>query len=158
MATTFTRKKLASQKQFGGTPYGNLAALSFNVTTNSSGVWTDGDGTAAPTAADELIVGVLPAGMLVQDALMVVSDAFTAATTAKVGLRAVDGVTTQDDADYFTASLALNAVGRYRADNTAVAPITLARDMYIVMDWDAATNAVAGVVDIIVYGVIGGAP
>ena len=158
MATTFTRKKLASQKQFGGTPYGNLAALSFNVTTNSSGVWTDGDGTAAPTAADELIVGVLPAGMLVQDALMVVSDAFTASTTAKVGLRAVDGVTTQDDADYFTASLALNAVGRYLADNTAVAPITLARDMYIVMDWDAATNAVAGVVDIIVYGVIGGAP
>lgn len=155
---TITRKKIANQSQFGGTPYGNLSVLSFNVTTNSSGVFTEGDSTSAPTASDELIVGILPAGMLVHDALMIVSDAFTAATTAKVGLRAVDGVTTQDDADYFTASLVLNAVGRYRADNTSVAPIKLARDMYVVMDWDAATNAVAGVVDILVYGVIGGAP
>lgn len=158
MATTFTRKKLASQPQFGGTPYGNLAVLAFNVTTNASGVWTDGDGAAAPAATDELIVGILPAGMLVHDALMIVSDAFTAVTTAKVGIRAVDGVTTQDDADYFTASLVTNAVGRYRADNTAVAPIKLARDMYVVLDWDGATNAVAGVIDVLVYGVLTGAP
>lgn len=155
---TITKKKIASQNQFGGTPYGNLSQLIFNVTTNSSGVWTEGDSTSAPTASDELIIGILPAGMVVTDSLMIVSDAFTAATTAKVGLRAVDGVTTQDDADYFTASLVLNAAGRYRADNTAVAPIKLARDMYIVMDWDAATNAAAGVLDMVVYGELTGAP
>lgn len=155
---TITRKKIASQTQFGGTPYGNLTALRFNVTTNASGVWTEGDSTSAPTASDELIIGILPAGMEVHDALMIVSDAFTATTAAKVGLRAVDGVTTQDDADYFTAALALATVGRYRADNTAVAPLKLARDMYVVMDWDTATNAAVGVLDVIITGIDTGAP
>jgi hypothetical protein len=157
MATTFTKKKLASTPQWNGAS-GDQTVLRYNVTTNASGIWVDGDTAAAPTAADELLIGILPAGMRLDDALMIVSDAFTATAAAKVGIRAVDGVTTQDDADYFTASLVLNAVGRYRADNTAVAPITLARDMYLVMDWDTATNAVVGIVDILVYGVLTGTP
>ena len=161
MATTFTRKQLASQQQFGGTPYGNLSVLSFNVTTNSTGVWTNGDGTAAPTAADELLIGILPAGFQLLDALMIVSNAFTAATVAKVGFRYVDGVdvtAVPQDADYFTASLALNAVGRYRADNTAVAPVTLPKAAYLVLDWDTASNDSVGVLDVLVYGVLTGAP
>lgn len=157
MATTFTRTKLASTPQWNNND-GNQTVLRFNVTTNSSGVWIDGDTATAPAATDELLIGILPAGMRLDDALMIVSNDFTAATAAKVGIRAVDGVTTQDDADYFTASLVLNAIDRYRADNKAVAPITLARDMYLVMDWDTATNAVAGVLDILIYGVLTGTP
>lgn len=155
---TITKKKLLSTAQFGPTPYGNVTQHRFNVTTNASGVWIDGDSAAAPTAADELIIGILPAGFLVTDSLSIVSDAFTATATAKLGLRAVDGVTTQDDADYFHAALVVNAVGRYRADNTAVAPLVLARDMYVVMDWDVASNAAVGILDVFVYGVDTGAP
>ncbi len=158
---TITRKKLASQLQYGGKPEGNAAVLAFNVTTNSSGVWVDGDSASAPTASDKLVIGILPAGMQLQDALMIVSDAFTATATAKVGFEYVDGVdvtATPQDADYFTAALALNAVGRYRADNNAVAPVTLPKDAYLVMDWDVATNAAVGVLNVLVYGVLTGAP
>ncbi len=161
MATTFTKKKIASSNQFGGAPYGNLTVLPFNITTDSSGIWVDGDSQAAPTAADELLIGILPAGTKLMDALMIVSDAFTAATTCKVGFRYVDGVdstSVPQNATYFTASLVLNAVGRYRADNTAVAPVTLPKDAYLVIDWDAATNAVVGVADILIMGVLTGAP
>lgn len=159
--TTITRKQLAHQQQFGGAPYGNLSVLSFNVTTNSSGVWTNGDSTSAPTASDKLVIGTLPAGFQMQDALMIVSDAFTATTTAKVGFEYADGVDSTavpQDADYFTASLALNTAGRYRADNTAVVPVTLPKEANLVLDWDTATNAVAGVLDVLVYGVLTGAP
>lgn len=158
---TITKTKLASQAQFGGTPYGNKSALRFNITTNSSGVWVDGDSAAAPTASDSLRIGILPAGMTLMDALAIVSDAFTAAVTAKVGFEYVDGVDSAavpQDADYFFAALALNTAGRTRANNAAVAPVTLPKDAYLVVDWDAATNAAVGIVDIIVEGVIGGAP
>lgn len=160
--TTFTKKKILTVPHFGsGSPYGNLSVLAYNITTNSSGVLTDYDGSAAPTAADEVLIGILPAGMYLVDALMIVSDAFTAAVTAKVGFRYVDGVddtNVPQDADYFTASLALNTIGRYRADNTAVAPVKLPKDAYLVLDWDAATNAVVGVADILVFGVLTSAP
>lgn len=160
MATTFTKKKIASTPQWNDDD-GNVTALAYNVTTNASGVWVDGDVAAAPTAADELLIGILPAGMKLIDALMIVSDAFTATAAAKVGFRYVDGVDSTavpQDADYFTASLVLNAIGRYRSDNLAVAPVTLPKDAYLVMDWDTATNAVAGVVDIIVTGIWTGTP
>lgn len=159
--TNITRKQLAQQQQFGGTPYGNLSVLSFNVTTNASGVWTNGDSASAPTTSDKLVIGTLPAGFALLDAQMVVSDAFTATATAKVGFEYVDGVdstATPQDADYFTAALALHTAGRYRADNVAVKPVTLPKDAYLVLDWDVANNATSGVLDIHVYGVLTGAP
>lgn len=159
--TTITKKKIASSNQFGGAPYGNLSVLQFNITTDANGVYVDGDAAAAPTAADELLIGILPAGMKLMDALMIVSDAFTATATAKVGFRYVDGVdvaTAPQSATYFTAALVLNAVGRYKADNNTVAPLTLPKDAYLVIDWDVATNAAVGVADILIYGVLTGAP
>lgn len=158
---TITKKKLASVAQFGGTPYGNKSVLSFNVTHNSSGVWTDGDATAAVTTSDSLRIGILPAGMLLQDALAIVSDAFATSTTCKVGFEYVDGVDSAavpQDADYFFAALAVNAAGRTRANNTAVAPVTLPKDAYLVLDWDGANSSAAGVLDLLIEGVIAGAP
>ena len=158
---TITKKSLKSVGQFGGTAYGNASKLRFNVTTNASGVWVDGNSTSAPTASESLRIGILPAGMLLVDALAIVSDAFTATVTGKLGFEYVDGVDSTavpQDADYFYAALVLNAVGRTRANNTAVAPVVLPKDAYLVLDWDVATNAVAGVVDFFVEGVIGGAP
>lgn len=158
---TITKKAIASQAQFGGTPYGNKSVLQFNVTTNSSGVMTDGDSTAAGGTSDELIIGILPAGMKLMDCLAIVSDAFAASQTVKVGFRYVDGVDSTDvpqDADYFFAALALSAAGRTRANNTAVAPVTLPKDAYLVLDLDGAAMSAVGVLDLLVEGVLNGAP
>ncbi|MEO8391219.1 hypothetical protein [Polaromonas sp.] len=158
---TITKKKILTQPQFGGTPYGNLTTLPFNVTSTSTGAIADSDSTAAVTAADKIRVGVLPAGMKLIDALMIVSNAFTATATAKVGFEYVDGVddtAVPQDADYFAAALAVNALGRTRANNTAVAPVTLPKDAYLVIDWDVASNAEAGVLDIFVEGILNGPP
>ena len=160
MATS-TKKALKSVSQFGGTPYGNKSVLAFNVTTNASGVWTDGTLATAGAITDELIVGVLPAGMLLMDCLAIVSDAFAASQTIKLGFRYVDGVDSAavpQDADYFFAALALSAAGRTRANNTAVAPVTLPKDAYLVIDLDGAAMSTTGVLDILVEGVIAGAP
>lgn len=159
--TTSTKKALKSVAQFGGTPYGNLSVLQFNVTTNASGIWTDGSLATAGATTDEFVVGVLPAGMKLTDCLAIVSDAFAASQTIKVGFRYVDGVDSTavpQDADYFFAALALSAVGRTRANNTAVAPLTLPKDAYLVVDLDGAAMSVAGVLDLLVEGVIAGAP
>lgn len=160
MATS-TKKALKSVAQFGGTAYGNQSVLRFNVTTNSSGVWTDGSLATAGGTSDELIVGILPAGMRLDDCLAIVSDAFAASQTIKLGFRYVDGVDSTavpQDADYFFAALAISAVGRTRANNLAVAPVRLPKDAYLVIDLDGAAMSTVGILDILVEGVIGGAP
>ena len=157
---TISKKRIATAQQFGGTPYGNKLALLFSLVTNSSGVVSDGDSTSAPTASDKVRIGTLPAGMQLIDALAIVSDAFTATVTAKIGFEYVDGVDSTDvpqDADYFFAALAMDAAARTRANNTAVVPLVLPKDAYLVIDWDVATNAAAGRLDFVVEGVLVGA-
>lgn len=157
---TITRKKINSAQQFGGVPYGNATRLPFTLITGATGAFTDSNSTAAITAADKVYLGILPAGMRLEDALAIVSDAFTATATAKIGFEYVDGVDSTDvpqDADFFFAALALDAAGRTRANNTAVVPVVLPKDAYLVLDWDVATNAVVGRLDILVEGVLVGA-
>lgn len=159
--TTSLKKGLKSVSQFGGTPYGNKSVLRFQIATTSAGIWSDGTLATAGATTDELIPGILPAGMRLDDCLAIVSDAFAASQTVKVGFRYVDGVddtNVPQDADYFFAALALSAVGRTRANNTAVAPVTLPKDAYLVIDLDGAAMSVAGVLDLLVEGVIAGAP
>ena len=159
--TTSLKKGLKSVSQFGGTPYGNQSVLRFTVSTTSAGIWTDGSLATAGAITDELIPGILPAGMRLDDCLAIVSDAFAASQTVKVGFRYVDGVDSTavpQDADYFFAALALSAAGRTRANNTAVAPVVLPKDAYLVIDLDGAAMSVAGVLVLLVEGVIGGAP
>ena len=157
---TITRKKIHSAQQFGGVPYGNVTKLQFTLITGATGAFTDSDSTAAITAADGVRIGVLPAGMRLDDALAIVSDAFTATATTKIGFAYVDGVDSTDvpqDADFFFAALAMDAAGRTRANNTAVVPVVLPKDAYLVLDWDVATNAVVGRLDVLVEGVLVGA-
>lgn len=56
----------------------------------------------------------------------------SAATTANFGLAAVPGgATTYADPDYFLAAAALNAAGRNRWGNAAVAPVILDDDYFL---------------------------
>lgn len=157
--TTASKKKVLTQQQFGGVPYGNVTQLQYNFTTNASGVWTDSDLATAVVSGTVCRIGVLPAGMKITGGIAIISDLFTASVTCAIGILAVDGVTTQDDADYlFLNTLALSATSRTFATNTAVAPITLARDHYLIITTGGADIAAAGVMDVIVEGILTGNP
>ncbi len=101
-----TIKKLRYQDDatFGGVPYGNTTSRSFNLTTKANGAAVNSDTATAIGDGDSVVLGLLPAGMLLQDAVATVSDAFTALTVGKLGFAYTDGVDStevpQDD-DYF---------------------------------------------------------
>lgn len=157
-----TIKKLRYQDDatFGGVPYGNTTSRSFNLTTNASGVAANSDTAAAIGNGDSVVLGLLPAGMVLQDAIATVSDAFTALTVGKLGFAYTDGVDStevpQDD-DYFfgTATLTLHTAGTYRKV-TSTAPVRLPKDANLVLISSGAAHASAGVADFRIVGVLGG--
>ena len=157
-----TIKKLRYQDDapFGGVPYGNVTSKSFNLTTNASGIAQNSDTAAAIGSGDSVVLGLLPAGMLLQDAVATVSDAFTALTVGKLGFAYTDGVDStevpQDD-DYFfgTATLTLHTLGTYRKV-TSTAPVRLPKDANLVLISSGAAHASAGVADFRITGVLGG--
>jgi hypothetical protein len=147
-------KKLARSQQFGQNPYGNVVAYPFSFATNASGVPLDSNATAALTAADTIRLGLLPKGTKLLDSVHILSDAFTATATCKLGFIYADGVDSAEvpqDADYFVAALDLNTVAVTRKTN-ATRPVTLPKDAYLVLDLDVATLAAAGQLDVIVLG------
>ncbi|MDP9895375.1 hypothetical protein J2W32_004473 [Variovorax boronicumulans] len=163
---TITSKAGVQQRIFGGTPYGNRTVHKFSIDTNAAGGLVGGDVTTAIGLGDKVRLGRLPVGFELHDALTLVSTAFTALVTAKLGFEYVDGVddtqaaadaqsrpyVPQDD-DYFGAAIALNAAGRYRASNTAVRPVTLPKDAYLILTTAGAANAKVAALDILVEGV-----
>lgn len=137
----------------GAVPYGNVTVQRFVMETNSTGVLVGGDSTAAVGNGDEIILGKLPTGANLDDSLLIVSDAFTAATVCKIGFRYVDGVDDTDvpqDDDYFGAALVLNAVGRLR-NATTNKPVKLPKEAYLVLVSSGAAHASAGRADLLIY-------
>lgn len=157
---TITKKKVLTEQQFGGVPYGNKTSLSFTFETDAAGKYANSDtpGTAVGIG-DKVRIGVLPAGMRLEDSLAIVSDAFTATSTGKLGFEYVDGVDSaavpQDD-DYFNAAITLATLGRFPANNTAVRPVVLPKDAYLILTNQVAAQNVVGQLDVIVEGVLAG--
>jgi len=157
-----TIKKLRYQDDapFGGVPYGNTTIKSFNLTTKANGAAVNSDSTSAIGDGDSVVLGLLPAGMVLQDAIATVSDAFTALTVGKLGFAYADGVDStevpQDD-DYFfaTATLTLHTAGTYRKV-AATAPVRLPKDANLVLISSGAAHASVGVADFRIVGVLGG--
>lgn len=157
---TITRKKIASQKQFGGVPYGNKTVLDFNLTTNAVGAFTESDVATGIASGDVVRLGILPAGFKIDDSQVIVSDAFSASVTANLGFAYVDGVdsaSVPQSATYFGSALALSSVARLR-NATTNGPITLPKDAYLIATTGGAANAVVGVADVFIEGVLTGAP
>lgn len=157
---TITKKKVLSQLQFGGTPYGNKAVLAFNLTTNAVGAFTDSDTATGIALGDKVRLGVLPAGFKMTDSQVIVSDAFTAALTVSIGFEYVDGVDSTavpQSVNYLGAGVALSSAARVR-NVTANAPVTLPKDAYLILTTAGAANAVVGVADVLVEGILNGAP
>lgn len=155
MSTATIKNLLQNFVGISGTPYGNGVNVLASLTTNSSGVATLSDLTTNLVTGTVVRFGLLPAGLRLEDALAIVSDAFTASETIKLGFQYVDGVDSADvpqDDDYFFAALALDAAGRTRANNTGVAPVVLAKDAYLIGTVAGANTAAAGRLDVLVFG------
>jgi hypothetical protein len=157
---TIQKKKIASETQFGGTAYGNASTLPFNLTTNAVGAAVNSDTATGIALGDKVRIGILPAGAILNDSSIVVSDAFTALVTANVGFEYVDGVdvaAVPQNASYFGAAVTLHTLGRYR-NVTTNAPVKLPKDAYLILTTAGAANASIGIVDVIINTVLNGAP
>lgn len=151
---TITKKRLQDANNFAA-ECGNAVVQRYNLTSNTSGAAVNSDSTSAIGNGDKVRIGILPAGMCLDDALFIVSDAFTALVTADIGFEYVDGVDSTavpQDADYFGTAITLHTAGRYPADNAAVRPVTLPKDAYLIVTTAGAANAAVGVLDVVVWG------
>lgn len=144
-------------RQFGNTPYGNLAALHYSLATLANGAASPSDLATAIQIADVVDLGELPDGMSLIDMKAVISTAFTALLTASLGFKYSDGVdhaVVPQDAAYFGAGLVLNATGTLRAA-TAKQPIKLPKPARLILTIAGAANAKIARVDFFIFGEIG---
>ena len=143
---------------FGGVPYGNLAAWHYNLTTNASGVLVASDQATAVASGDVVVLGKIPAGTTLIDMYAVISNAFTTSTDFSIGFKYCDGTDVsavpQDD-DYFAAA-ADGGTAAVLRKTTTTKPLTIPKDAYIILTVATATLDEAGVIDIFIIGQIGG--
>lgn len=140
-------------------PAGNKTVIKGNFTTGATGVAANSDLATAVQINDVVRMAFLPAGAELQDAQAIVSDAFTAVTTADIGFLYADGVDSAavpQDAAYFFAALATSATGRTRS-TVAKAPVRLPKDAFLVLTRKAAADASVGIIDVLVDVVLQGA-
>lgn len=151
---TITKKRLQDANNFAS-DCGNSVVQVYSLVTNSSGAVPGSDSASAIGNGDKVRIGILPAGLRLDDALFLVSDAFTALVTADIGFEYMDGVDSTDvpqDADYFGTAITLHTQGRYPADNAAVRPVVLPKAAWLILTTGGAANAAVGVLDVIVHG------
>lgn len=145
-------------RQFGGaTPYGNITTLPFPLKTNAIGAAIGADSVAAIGLGDKVVLGVLPAGMRLDDSQLIVSVAMTALVTGTIGFEYDDGVdhaAVPQDAAYFGTGLVLNATGRLR-NATAKAPVVLPKPAKLILVTAGAANAKASQIDLLITGELG---
>lgn len=153
---------MVRQKQ--NTPWGNSTHLRFHMETNASGVVLNSDLATALQAADVIRLGEIPAGFLIEDALVNLSNAFSASSTFHLGFLYTDGVddaSVPQDAQYICASLAADATSVSRKTGIK-APVQLPKPAWLVLTNNVAAQAVIGIIDVSVQGVdlglSGGAP
>ncbi|WP_114969373.1 hypothetical protein [Rhodoferax ferrireducens] len=141
-------------RQFGSTPYGNKTVLPFKLKTNAVGAAIDSSQATGLAIADVVVLGTLPAGMLITDSTVIVSTAMTALVTGSLGIAYVDGVDSTllpQSASLFGTGLVLNAAGRLR-NATTNELIKLPKDAYLILTTAGAANAKASTVDFVIEG------
>lgn len=142
--------------QFGGfTPYGNSTSLRYLLETTAAGVPKHSNAGAALAIDDAVKFEYpLPAGFVVEDLQVIVSDAFGADVTADVGFLYADGVDVTaypQDAAAFGAALVLSATARLRTAS-AKALFALPKDAHLVVTIKGAAVAEAGKLQVVVHG------
>jgi hypothetical protein len=159
MATRTPKNLLANNVGVSGAPWGNKLSIVAAIVTLASGALSGGDSTTPIAVADKVRFGFIPAGTRLEDAIAIVSNAFPATSTLKIGFEYVDGIdhagVPQDD-DYFFAALNTAATGRTQMANTGVRPIVLPKDAYVVGVVGGAGWNEVGVLDLLIDGSVVG--
>lgn len=149
-------KKFLPQERSHASWAGNRWGQVYTFETNSSGIFVNSDLATAVQSGDVVRLGILPAGVQLHDALVLISDAFAGSTTYKLGFAYVDGVdvtaTPQDDDYFIVAGTSSASAARTAANNTAVRPVTLPKDAYLILTRAGANDSAAGIMDVIVRG------
>jgi len=145
-------------RQFGGfSPFGNLSALAFGLTTASTGAAENSDSNAALADGDVVDLGHLPEGMRLEDASAFITKGMTATVKGKLGFVYEDGKDSaevpQDDA-YFASNMAMDTAGRIRANGAKL--VTLPKPARLVLTISGANNTKASDVAVLVYGELTG--
>lgn len=153
---TITKNGLTGPR-FGGVPYSDSYVRDFTLLTDSAGKIADSDTPGSAIAiADVVRLGVLPAGIELHAAIAAISDAFTAATTFKLGFAYTDGVddtaVPQDDDYFILAGAASSAIAILGSSNVSVSRVTLPKDAYLILTNAGAAHASVGRADFIVFG------
>ncbi len=157
--TTINKKSMTSV-QSHGVPYGNVwQSPKFHFETGSTGIMVangaaDSDLATAVVNGTIVRLGILPAGLELQDMQRTISDAFASSTTDAIGFLYCDGVdvsTAAQDAAYFCAATASDATAVTRKTGVK-APLVLAKDAYLVLTVGGADHSAAGIEDIYIIG------
>lgn len=157
--TTVNKNYMASAQSFNGVPYGNMWQQKYHFETNASGVMVkdgaaDSDKATAIQNGDVVRIGIIPAGLEMQDIQSTISDAFAGSTTASIGFQYVDGVddtNNPQDAAYFASALSTASTGVSRKTGVK-APLTLPKDAYLILTVGGADHSAVGIMDVIVIG------
>lgn len=158
MATV--KKNRFRSRQFGGAAaaYGNAIVFHYQLKTASNGGAVDANSTAPLAVGDVVDLGPLPAGMRLDDCLVIVSAGLTAAVAGSLGFAYEDDVNDakvpQDDA-YFGSELDLATAARLRSASTK-APVVLPKPARLILTVAGAANAQAGQIDVVVHGELTG--
>lgn len=150
---TISKDNLGMHKLPTTAPYGTGSTLHYSLATAANGSVVGSNSNAAVASGDVVRIGILPAGMRLNDALTAVSVGWTATVTGKLGFAYVDGVdsaTVPQDDDYFGAGLTLATAGRYPANNVTVRPVVLPKDAFLILTTGTAANAKASQADFLI--------
>ncbi|MFW2101030.1 hypothetical protein [Acinetobacter johnsonii] len=153
---TITRKR--NPLMFGGaSPFGNLSALAFSLATTAAGAVIDSNSTTAVASGDVIELGLLPSGMRLDDAQVIITTAMSATVTCSLGFKYADGVDSTEvpqDAAYFINVGELSSAARLRANGTKL--ITLPKDAILTLTTGGAANAKASDIKVVVSGELTG--
>jgi len=157
---TITKKNLRNERSHAGA-FGNRWSQIYSFDTNSSGYFLDSDTPAAAVGITDVVrLGIIPAGVRLSDAMVIISDASAASVTYKLGFAYVDGVDVtavpQDDDYFVVAGTAASTAIRQVANNTAVRPVTLPKDAYLIWTNAGAAHSATMNVDVVVQGTMVG--
>lgn len=153
---TITKLGLQSPaNQLGASPYGNVTAFRYTLTTNASGAVIGGDSTAAVASGDVVKIGLLPAGFRLIDSEVIIKTAMSASVTAKLGFAYADGVDVTDvpqDDDLFGTGLVMSSAARLR-NATANTSVTLPKEAWLILTTAAANNAKASEIEVVIFAI-----
>lgn len=142
--------------QFGGVdPAGNLTTYRGTLATIANGSAVNAVGPTLPiVVTDKIRLSVLPAGMVLETATIVVSNGMSAGVTGSLGFEYIDGfdsVEVPQDAAYFGSGIALSTAARL-ANASTKALVQLPKEAFLILTIAGAANAKASRLDVIVHG------